>query len=298
LSKDGSLNSGTLASLASVNHVNLVAQQPDGSFEFISDINNVAAIYADNLVFRAKVAAGEVPGVSRFDKFGAGSIGTSLVPISGASTYKTPTSATALEFISTSTNDGVGGSGAREISVIGLDANFLEITQTLTTNGTTPVPLTTDLTRLYRWGVVESGSYANETVGSHVGDMSIQEVGSGPIWDTIQSTPFPSGRSHIGAYSIPTGKTGFLISKRITVDSLKTVNVYFFAREKIDDVTSPYTGIMQLIERDFGLSGTSDVIIAIPKGPFVGPADIGALAQSVVGTAEVSINFNILLLDT
>lgn len=298
MATDAPLNAGIDRSFGAVVHNNLVAQQPNGEFSFLSDPDNVSAIQADNLVHRAKIANGEVAGVIRVDKFGAGTVGTTLVPISGAATYKTPTTATSLEFVSDNASDGVGGSGAREVHITGLDSNFLEITQNLTTNGTTPVPLSIDLIRLYRWSVISSGNYADETSGSHSGNLTIRGLGSGPVWDTIENTPFPAGMSHIGAFSIPIGKTGYLVTKRITVDSLKTVNAYFFVRDRINDITAPYTGIMKLIERDFGLTGTTDVMIKTVKGPFVGPADIGALAQTSVGTAEVSINFDMLLLDT
>lgn len=295
---DSPLNAGIDRSFGAVVHANLVSQQPNGAFSFLSDPVNVSAIQADNLVHRARIANGEVIGVSRVDKFGSGTVGTSLVPISGAATYKTPTTATSLEFVSDNASDGVGGSGARVVHITGLNANFLETTQNLTTNGLTPVALSVDLIRLYRWSVIETGTYADETTGSHAGNLTIRGAGSGPVWDTIENTPFPAGMSHIGAYSIPLGKTGYLVTKRITVDSIKTVNAYFFVRDSINDITSPHTGVMKLIDRHFGLTGTTDVMIKTVKGPFVGPADIGALAQTAVGTAEVSINFDILLLDT
>lgn len=298
MSIDAPLNAGNIRSLGSVIHSNLVSQQPNGSFKFLSDPSNVAAMYADNIVYRAKLSNGEVSGITRIDKFGAGTIGTSLVPISGASTYQTPTSAVALEFVSDDANDGIGGTGAQTVSITGIGSDFNEITQELTTNGLTPVPVDINLLRMYRWKVISTGSYANETTGSHIGNLTIRGLGGGVIWDIIENTPFPAGQSHIGAYTIPRGKTGFLVEKSLSVDSNKSVNVYFFCRDHIDDITSPYTGVMRLIERDFGITGTASMPFTLLKGPFIGPVDIGALAQVSVATAEISISFSLLLLDT
>jgi len=250
--------------------------------------------YIPDREFYLEVAKGNVPKHSIVNKFGAGSVGTTLSPISQDSTYPTPTTATALEFVSSSASDGVAGSGAQEVTVIGLDSNWAEVTQTVITNGTTAVALSTNLTRLYRWYVSSSGTYATETTGSHVGTLTIRESGGGTTWSTIPISPFSAGQSQIGAYSIPTGYTGYLLSKLVYTDTGKTADVFFFQRLNIDDVTTPYSGTMRLVEREIGVQGGFMHELVTPK-EFVGPCDIGFMAKVTSGNADISGEFSLLL---
>lgn len=247
--------------------------------------------------FYQRVSEGLEPGYSLIHKFGAGDITTTFLPITFDNTYKTPTTATALEFLSDSGDDTSGGSGAREITIIGLNDSWEEVTQILVTDGATPVALATDLTRLYRWYVSQSGTYATELAGSHAGTMTIRVSGGGATWGTIGISPFPAGQSQIGVYSIPTGKTGYLLSKNVFTDTNKTADIYFFQRPLIDDVSSPFTGTMRLVEREVGVQGGYSLVTVAPKGPFVGPCDLGFMGKVSSGTAEVSVEFELLIID-
>ena len=101
--------------------------------------------------------------------------------------------------------------------------------------------MSTNLIRLYRWYVSSSGTYATQSAGSHVGDLTIRASGAGAIWSTIPNTPFPSGQSEVGCYTIPTGYTGYLLTKNIFTDTSKTADIFFFKRENADDVSAPYS---------------------------------------------------------
>lgn len=250
-----------------------------------------------NSDFYYRVANGQVPGHSLVKKFGSGSVGTSVVPITQTQDYQTPTTAQALEFVSNNANDTAAGSGAQEITIQGLDSNWEQVTQTLETNGTTAVALGTNLTRLYRWYVSRSGTYATSTAGSHAGILTIQGSGGGTVWDTIPVAPFPMGQSQIGVYSIPSGKKAFLYHKNVHVDTNKSADVFFFQRPIVDDVTTPYTGTMRLVNREVGAAGSIVTGDAFPSGPFVGPCDIGYMGEVSTGTADISVNFELLLVD-
>lgn len=245
-----------------------------------------------------KVKTGNIPGHSIVNKFGSATVGTTIVPISTSLNYRTPIAATSLEFVSSSANDTSAGSGAQQVTVIGLDSTWAEVSQTVETNGTTAVALGTDLIRLYRWYVSRSGTYATQTAGSHVGNLTIRESGAGGTWATISNSPFPFGQSQIGCFTIPAGKTGYVVSKNFFSDSSKTVDLYFFSRANADDVTTPFTGAMRIVEREVGLSGGFGPNWKAGKGPFVGPCDIGFMGVIAVGTADIAVEFEILLIDT
>lgn len=247
--------------------------------------------------FTYDIAKSSVAGETVVNKFGAGNVTTSILPVTQSGFYRTPTTATALEFVSASGSDTAAGTGAREITYYCLDSSWSEITNTLATNGTTAVALPDSCTRLYRWYVSASGSYASQDSGSHKGVLTIRESGGGDTWSTIPITPFASGQSQIGAYTIPAGKTGYLLSKTLFTDTAKVADIYFFKRENADDVTTPYSGIMRLVEREVGVTGGFDHHFEIPKGGIVGPADVGFMALVSAGTAEVSVEFALLLVD-
>lgn len=247
--------------------------------------------------FYLEVSKGKIDGHILVHKFGAGAVTTTLAPVSQLNKYQTPTTAVALEVVSDDAQDNASGTGAREITIIGLDENWNEVTQTVVPTGVTPVALDTNLIRMYRWYVSSSGTYATQTAGSHAGNLTIQVSGAGATWDTIPITPFPVGQSQIGAYTIPIGKTGYLVGKLVFTDTAKVADVYMFQRNNADDVTAPYTGTMRLIEREVGVAGGFDHHFEAPKNGFVGPCDIGFLAKVTSGTAEMSVEFELLVVD-
>lgn len=247
--------------------------------------------------FYLDVARGLVPGHSIVHKFGSRLLTTTPSVVAYTGAYQTPTAATALEFVSDDVNDTSTGSGAREITVTGLDSNWEEVTQTVTTNGTTAVALGTNLIRLYRWYVSSSGSYAGSTAASHAGNLTIQVSGGGTVWSTIPNSPIPYGQSVIGAYTVPKGKAGYILSKNIFVDTTKTADIYFFKRENADDVTAPYSGTRRLVEREVGVQGGVTINFDVPKDGLTGPCDIGFIGSVSSGTADCSVEFEILLVD-
>jgi hypothetical protein len=246
--------------------------------------------------YLVEVAKDNIEGHKILHKFGSGTVGTTPVPITSSGFWRTPLSPVYLEFVSDNINDTNGGTGATKVVVQGLDENWNEITQEIVTNGTTAVPIPISLVRLYRWYVSESGSYADETNGSYAGELTIQVLGGGDVWDIIEGVnPFP-GQSEIGVAVIPDGYSGYILSKNIFTDTTKVASIYFMQRPFASDVTSPYAGIRRLIERDTGVTGGYNIDYLAPKGPYFGPCDIGFMANVSVGTADISVEFEMLLI--
>lgn len=247
--------------------------------------------------FLIEVQKGLVPGHSIVNKFGSGTVSTTLVPITRSLVYQTPVAATALEFVSSSTNDTSAGSGAREVTVIGLDSAWNEVSQTVVTNGTTAVALSTSLIRLYRWYVSASGSYATQAVPSHDGTLTIRVAPAGVTWsviDQILTTGMFRGQSHIGATTVPIGFTGYVFLNSVEVDTTKTVNVYFFQRPNADVVAAPFSAL-RIVSEAVGISGQWTPSDRAPRGPFVGPCDLGYMGVVSATSADVSVDFEVLL---
>jgi hypothetical protein len=262
-------------------------------------MDNSALFQGDgSKAFYMDVAQGKVYGHSLVHKFGAGDVGTTLMPISlGVNDYPTPIAPVSLELLSSDADDTAAGTGAQSVTIIGQDDNFQEVTQTFATDGTTPVAVG-DWCRVYRVFVATSGTYATSTAGSHAGTLTVRVAGAGASWVSLPILPFPVGQSQIGAYTVPSGKTAYLLSKTIFVDSIKVADVFFFQRDNVDDVTTPFTGAMRLVERELGVVGGFTVVFATPKGPFTGPCDLGFMAKVATGSADASVEFELLLVNT
>ncbi len=248
--------------------------------------------------FLIEVVKGNVPGHRVVYKFGNATVGTSLVPITASLNYRTPSTAQALEFVSSDANDTALGSGAREITFIGLDDSWTEVTQTIATNGLTAVDLPTDLVRLYRWYVSQSGSYATQSIGSHQGVLTVRADGAGETWSTIAVTPFALGQSEIGAYTVPIGERAYVFIQELQVDSTKTVDAIFFHRGRANTSVAPF-GVMHARASFIGISGSINPNTHAPQNGFTAigeAADIGYMAKVATATADISVIFEILLI--
>ena len=249
--------------------------------------------------FWLKVQAGEVPGYSVVHKFGRHlAIGTTFEPVSIGGVYQTPqaASATTLRVKAGDTNDTAAGTGAREITVQGLDETGAEVIETLATAGTS-ASTTTSATfmRLYRAYVSASGTYATSVAGSHTDDIVIENGAGGTNWLTIDATDFPRAQSEVAMYTIPLGKTGYVPSIHISVDSGKTATITMFKRENILESAVPYSGMRMQIQFG-GVTGEAVIKPVTALGPFPALTDVGFMAKAAA-TSEVDVDFEIILID-
>lgn len=249
--------------------------------------------------FWLRVARDQISEYTHTHKYGTyEAVGTTFVPIARGGVYQTPTAAASLEIVSTDANDTAAGTGARTVTIIGLDANWNEVTQTVSMNGTTAVALGTDLIRAYRMYVATSGTYGTATAASHAGTITLQGAGAGATWLIIYSTNFPRGQSECGVYTVPTGKSAIVNFHYISVESNKPATIVFLQRLNADTVTAPYTAVRAAYELG-GLEGYASLIdTATPQGPFVGPCDIGFMGRFATGTGSISCEFEILIYNT
>ena len=268
-------------------------------------LNQPLSLDSDAILTRPSLSGldlsrGLVSGAEVIHKFGKADVGTSFVPVAIGGVYNTPqaASATTLRIKSGgNANDTAAGSGAREITLIGLDENFEKVTETVATAGASASSATTaTFTRLYRAFVSGSGTYATASAGSHSGDIVIENGAGGTDWATISSSGFPRGQSEIGVYSVPAGKKAYIEYVAISVDSNKTADLLGFFREGADETSAPYSAMRLWIELG-GVSGEEIINPTTPVGPFQGPCDIGFMAKVSSGTGEVDVDMEIIELD-
>ncbi|GAG59516.1 unnamed protein product [marine sediment metagenome] len=256
--------------------------------------------YAPGSDFYAEVAKGNVPGHSLIHKFGHyDSVGTSFVPLCSGGIYRTPqvAGATALRIKAGDVADDAAGVGAREVTIQGLDETGALVTEAVATAGVSASANTSaTFIRFFRAWVSASGTYASQTAGSHAADIVIENAAGSEDWGTIEFAPFPKAQTEIGAYSVAIGVTAYLLSATVFSDTSKTTTVIFFQRTNILQTAAPYDG-MRIVFDATVEGGATENKPKAPQGPFAGPCDLGFMGAVGVGSAGVTIDFELLLVE-
>ena len=249
--------------------------------------------------FGVDIVKGEVPGHTVIHKFGRNSaVSSSFVPICESGFYRTPTTNTALEVVSTDADDNASGAGARTIYYEGLQVqsgSLVVVSDVVELDGTTAVALPDSLIRLYRWYVASSGVYASQSVGSHQGDISIQESGAGNVWAKIAIDTFGRGQSQIGAYTVPTGYSAFMTDITSSVESDKEAEILLFQRNGVLNTTAPYDP-MRLVTEISSAKGVQSINFSSPL-KFEEETDIIFFAKQKKGDTPATIDFTLYLIE-
>lgn len=246
-----------------------------------------------NRDFLIEVAKGNVAGHSLVHKFGR----NDAVP-NGA--WAAVTQLGTLAFLNGATSvrikaggnvaDDAAGAGAREIEVMGIDTTLTQISETITTAGAAASAATSAaFWRICRVTTTAVGTYST----ANTGDIVIENAAGGTDLIMVAAG---EGRSQHGHYAIPTGKTGYLLSVHVTVDSGKAANIRVFIREALNDTAAPVKPNCLRLYWD-GIIGTFDYV---PRSPgIVVPAlsDIWVEAYGDGAASEVSADFELLLVD-
>ena len=241
-----------------------------------------------------RVQKGEVLGHSIVHKFGHGIVGTGWTPISSSTLYPMPTAATSLEVLSSSGSDAAAGGGATKVQILGLDSSWAETEIEKTLTGTGTVAVGTDLLRVYRMFISEMDTYATTpTDGSNVGTITLRVASAGATWQTI--TPL-FGQTLVGCYTIPTGKTGYLLGVDLSTDSARSVDFLMQKRLQADDVTADFAGALRTMIYEVGIDGPWSHHLKAPINIGAGPCDIVCMAKGA-SSPDVSVDFELLLVD-
>lgn len=193
--------------------------------------------------------------------------------------YVYPTTANTLTVVSSSASDTAAGTGARTVTIEGLDANYDVISETITMNGTTNVITTKTYLRLYRATVLTAGS--NET---NVGDITVTHNG---IANPLGRITANSGQTQISVYTIARGKTGYLTQLDLT--SSKNTDGHATIRTRLN-------GVSRIRHSLFLFGGNYSCVLPFPT---VLPqfTDIEVRTIALTGSGQVTGNYDILLVD-
>lgn len=159
--------------------------------------------------FDLQVARGQITGHKTIFKFGLNSdINGSLETIwSRGGMYVYPTSAIQMKVSSSSANDADNGTGARTVVVAGLDANYNEISETVTLAGQTAVLTTNTFIRVFRAFVVTAGSGGTAAGTIYIGDGTVTAGVPATVYAEIA---LGDNQTTMAIWTVPAGFTFFV----------------------------------------------------------------------------------------
>ena len=185
--------------------------------------------------------------------------------------------------------DTADGAGAREITVVGIAADLTDHMEIITTSGTGASAFTaTSFWRVHRAYVSSVGTYG----GNNVDDIILEHSAAVNIMDILAE----NGQSQHGAYTVPIGKTGYLMSITLEADASKAADFRVFTRESFNVTTTPMKPKRIRLYFD-GILGQETINPGSPIIVLPALTDIWVEAEGAGANTEVSVDFEILLVD-
>jgi hypothetical protein len=173
------------------------------------------------------IADSKVPNHFPIDKFGTNTaVGAAEEIVWTAGNGYTYLSAAETLQVSSSDVDDDGdpaGTGARTVTIEGLDANWALVSDTITMNGTTSVETTVEFLRVFRAYVVTAGS--SET---NEGLISIKDNA-----DTVVMAQIVAGRgqTQMAIWTVPANNNSFIAQIHASESNNKKAIVRFYTRD-------------------------------------------------------------------
>jgi hypothetical protein len=251
--------------------------------------------YLPDKEFYLEIAKGNVPGHSIVNKFGINqdidsSVNYEVIWDGGGSTYKgfDATGAEQVEAFSSSADDtNTTGTGAWTLEIYGLDANYALQNETLNMAGTGVTRTVNNYIRVHRAVVRTAG-----TGGANAGVITVRQVTTfaNVFIDMIAGY----NQSMVACYTIPAGKTGYLLDWFVTLAGRTNADVEARLRERPD-------GEVFQVKEQVSLQGAGSSSgprsYTLPKGPFNAKSDILIEASADTNDTVVSAGFSLLLVD-
>lgn len=218
--------------------------------------------------FELQVARGQITGHSTVNIYGyQPAVGTAFIPVwENATDYVFPLAATKMNLA------GSNGDTA-QISIVGLDANYLPVSETLTLNGTTPVQTVNTYFRINGMQVLV-GSATNPA-----GVVTLKNLTNTVTYAQINTGV---GRTQSAIYTVPAGFTFFL--SRIDVNTSLNGNNFATYQNK---TVSP-NGVVQLTQQaPFAINYHTQRVM--PR-PFLEKTDLQLQCRVNATTGAISIS--------
>lgn len=231
--------------------------------------------------FYLEVQKGNITGHSAVDKFGHNPVVASqdyedIWDAGGI--YVFPTVARLVDIASTDDDDDFTGTGAKQVEIFGLDASWAPQSEILNLTGTTITTTSNTYLRLFRMKIKGDQNLIGDlSATSQVDDYLLAQV-RGADQDN---------QTLMAIYTIPAGKTGYLVSFFYTLKTGKATALDLQVRE--------FGGVFQnkrKLVTDEAYLPPIKVSLTIPE-----KSDVKIRAKASTGSHEVSGGFSIILVD-
>lgn len=245
-----------------------------------------------NIPFGMRVALGREPGVSMIRKFGSNddiqqSVET-VWPEGGITTYRT--TAIAMQISSDDATDTAAGDGARTVEIFGLDANYVEINETVILDGLTQVETTNLYLRVFRMIVRTDGSVGIDANGGIIycgTGLPSPVTGKPSVVHCLISAG--EGQTEVAFYTIPAGKEGLLCHYYLSEDSVQSLRGTVYARPLGETWQNKFRSLQRDTPFDISLDPICDM--------FEEKTDIEMRGVVGASTSAVSAGFTLFLFD-
>jgi hypothetical protein len=227
--------------------------------------------------FDLQVARGQITGHKTIFKFGNNpDINGSLETIwSRGGLYVYPTSAIQMKVSSSSADDAALGTGARTVSVQGLDQNYNEVAETITLNGQTEVLTTNTFIRVFRAFVITAGS--GETAAGTI------YVGTGTVTAGVPATVYAEialgdNQTTMATWTVPAGYTFFVYRGTFSASS-NNVSQYILGKFMFRPFGGVFRNAADVTVNTGAIQYDFELPLALPE-----KSDIEAQAIALSGT--------------
>jgi hypothetical protein len=235
--------------------------------------------------FELQVARGQVDGHKTLFKFGInGDVGTSVETVwAQGGTYVYPAAATVMKISSSSANDAAAGTGARTISIAGLDANYNEISETVILNGQTEVNTVNSYLRISRMFVATAGSGATAVGTIYAGTGTVTSGVPANIFGMIAIN---ANQTQMAFWTVPAGYTLYLMGVFYTSGNA-TANAW----TNFQLIQRPLGGVFRQ-QSSTRTAGSGDFVLDFHTPiSFAEKTDIEIRAVASAGSSNVSAEF-------
>ena len=202
-------------------------------------------------------------------------------------TVQHPTTASVLKISSSSADDAAAGTGARTVTIAGLDGNYNVVTESVTLDGQTAVNTTNSYLYVNEFYVTSVGSGGANAGHINAGTGTVTAGVPAVLYDIID---IGFNNRTTGHYCIPAGYTGYMLQGLFSSGQASgSTSVTGFIRQHGPD------GILRVGAVTTVNNGVADYFFEIPyripEKNCVGATAIGAAANNAVSSF-----FNILLI--
>lgn len=257
-------------------------QDENGDFQVVRVNSDGLLLTGD---FFIEASKGNIPGHSVLQKFGENpdikASSESMWDAGGLYPWSTWDSSgpTTLDIQSDDVNDDLVGTGAQTVFIEGLDANWEEQSETIEMDGSTTVITSGSYRRLFRMVVSTAGS-SGTTAGiitAEIGGIVVAQIDDG------------NNQSLMAIYTIPLGKTGYLLFGKASVGKAGDLAGQFFIR--------PFGGVFN-VKHTFQIYQTTyDYLFrAVPAVPEKSDFDVRAFT-TVPSGVKATAAFDLVLVD-